>query len=75
MRFCNSVQNGHAALSIIGLQHWVILFCNKQTEVVADEKVPEEQEETPDDSSEETTKPEDMWLPEDDDEMISGGVL
>ena len=30
MQFCNYIQNGHATLSVFGLQHWVFLLCNKQ---------------------------------------------
>ncbi|MBP1584085.1 MAG: hypothetical protein ILP17_00115, partial [Lachnospiraceae bacterium] len=32
MQFCNYIQNGHATLSVFGLQHWVILLCNKHAE-------------------------------------------
>ena len=35
MQFCNYIQNGHATLSVFGLQHWVFLLCNKHGRVVS----------------------------------------
>ena len=34
MQFCNYIQNGHASLSVFGLQHWVFLLCNKQSQAI-----------------------------------------